>query len=478
MFESLGNSVGWVTGYRGVPFKSRVTFRYELFHIIAWAVATGMLNPRFTALVALKSLDASDRVATVIGASVAFANLLAVFWGGWVRGRSKKMMLMIPAGMSVGVIASFCFTPLTPNPAIVFCLQVVLCYLCFSCVMTVRSAVWRVNYPSTHRAQIAARFNVWIMLLGQILTVFLAASYLDGAIEIGSADWRWVLADLSWLPGAGQPSAYGYVYPVATLFMVVAVALYGWVRVRDERNGVNVLAGVPTPPFNLVGNLAGVTAQIVSQSVAPVRAAWRVVRDDMSFRNYMIWQFIIGSATMMVEIPLVVILKERFGVNYVVGGTALVFVPSLTMLVAMPLWAKWFDRTNILRFRSRQMIFWGVSRVVLGLGVWLLSVPLVLVGVAIAGIGAGGGRLAWMLGHMQFANRQDDALYMGIHVSLTGLRGCIMPFVGMWLYRDVVGWHMIWLTTFVYAVSIVAFGKMADTWERRQREKVADEATS
>ncbi len=44
--------------------------------------------------------------------------------------------------------------------------------------------------------------------------------------------------------------------------------------------------------------------------------------------------------------------------------------------------------------------------------------------------GFGAGRLSWQLGHMSFARVQDDAIYMGLHQALTGVRGLIMPLVG------------------------------------------------
>ena len=53
------------------------------------------------------------------------------------------------------------------------------------------------------------------------------------------------------------------------------------------------------------------------------------------------------------------------------------------------------------------------------------------------GIVNGGGSLAWQLGHNDFAPRDQLAAYMGIHVTLTGVRGAFAPFLGMALY---LGW--------------------------------------
>ena len=70
------------------------------------------------------------------------------------------------------------------------------------------------------------------------------------------------------------------------------------------------------------------------------------------------------------------------------------------------------------------------------------------------------GQLNWRLGHMEFAEPQKDSLYMGAHLSLTGLRGIIGPFVGIYLYRlDCLGPHGIWLVALTaLAQAVSAFG--------------------
>jgi hypothetical protein len=55
----------------------------------------------------------------------------------------------------------------------------------------------------------------------------------------------------------------------------------------------------------------------------------------------------------------------------------------------------------------------------------------------VCGITNGGGSLAWQLGHNDFAPRDQLSAYMGIHVTLTGVRGAFAPFLGMALY---LGW--------------------------------------
>jgi hypothetical protein len=74
------------------------------------------------------------------------------------------------------------------------------------------------------------------------------------------------------------------------------------------------------------------------------------------------------------------------------------------------------------------------------------------------GLGYAGGSLAWHLGHLHFAQPQRAELYMGIHVSLTGLRGLTMPGLGILLWAWI-GWP-VWLIAVGFSV-LGVFGYVA-----------------
>jgi hypothetical protein len=66
-----------------------------------------------------------------------------------------------------------------------------------------------------------------------------------------------------------------------------------------------------------------------------------------------------------------------------------------------------------------------------------------MVGVAtfVLGVSQAAGGLAWNLGQNAFAAPEQVQRYMGVHVMLTGLRGCFAPFLGTLVYLGLRTYH-------------------------------------
>ena len=102
---------------------------------------------------------------------------------------------------------------------------------------------------------------------------------------------------------------------------------------------------------------------------------------------------------------------------------------------------------------------WGDAAT--GLGVVALAQVLV-------GVSNGAGNLAWNLGHNDFCPADRAGTYMGVHVMLTGLRGCLAPFFGSWLYLlPGVGRHVFALSALACVVATFGFYHMAKDAPRK-----------
>ena len=131
-------------------------------------------------------------------------------------------------------------------------------------------------------------------------------------------------------------------------------------------------------------------------------------------------------------------------------------LPLSAMLVALFLWAPFFDRVGVVRFRVTHGACWLLHLVLGTVGTALilrrpeigsaaatLAVLFYVLNRIMMGVSMGGGALAWYLGHLHFARPAEAEVYMGIHVTLTGVRGLVMPLVGIWLWIHAGIW--VWL---------------------------------
>ena len=105
--------------------------------------------------------------------------------------------------------------------------------------------------------------------------------------------------------------------------------------------------------------------------------------------------------------------------------------------MAAPICGRLFDTLGVSKFRAIGAAMLASSRLVLFAAAIAKSWPLALAAFVFQGLGLATGGLAFSIGHTRFAHPREGQLYMGIHMTLQGLRGLTMPFLGMWLYETV-----------------------------------------
>jgi hypothetical protein len=102
----------------------------------------------------------------------------------------------------------------------------------------------------------------------------------------------------------------------------------------------------------------------------------------------------------------------------------------------------------------------------------------------VLGIAIGGGMLGWNLGHNDFAPEERVGDYLGLHVSLTGLRGLIAPLIGVWCYGMLeavepgLGRWSLLLPLTVTAAGSIAFWKFHRDHQRTQPDSASPKSVS
>jgi len=160
------------------------------------------------------------------------------------------------------------------------------------------------------------------------------------------------------------------------------------------------------------------------------RDFFQILRSNGHFRRYQISFFVFGFAAWMFNTLLPLYLAQDLKADYRSGALILVVINFGLPFLTSPFWGRVIDRTNLLLMRGAFNLAWSFAPLLVFL---THSVAGVIVAQLIAGFILGGSRLIWNLGVNIFAKRDEVPTYMGLHQSLTGIRGLLAPIIGLQL---------------------------------------------
>jgi len=327
-----------------------------------------------------------------LAAAQGFASISSFLWAAFSHGRHKIRFITALKIACVILVGAVSFVPQSPLGLALILFCVIGTRVCYTGIVTLRTTVWQANHPRVNRAFVAGRIATV-----QALVLAAVGFGVGQAMDLNEQAIRWV-------------------YPVAASFGVLGAWIYSKIRVEGHRE---ILQDERKSP-HLVSYLPWKTLQLLFE--------------DTQFAKYMACQFIFGVGNLMLTAPLVIILSEQFELTYLGEILIISTIPILMIPLSTLFWAKLLRRMHVLSFRSIHSWFFVVSSICIGVSIATHSVAGLWVGAAIRGIGFGGGVLAWNLGHQDYAPVEQSARYMGLHVTLTGIRGLLAPAFGMALY--------------------------------------------
>lgn len=456
------------------PWITRQSYRHELVTAITMPMALSLVEGNVVAVLAKKTFDVGPLAfATIMGAAM-FANLTSFVWARLARGRRKVRFINLLQLATLVCIAAIAALPGRAAGAWPLVGLIVVSRCLIAGIVTIRSTVWRHNYPRMVRASVTGRLANVASLIAAVVPL-LGYAVLDG-----------------------NPQAFRLIYPLSTVIAMAGVAAFARVRLRGERELLRYerRASVAPQPKGEAGSIYE-----FDESANPT--FWRVLREDRFYRSYMFWQFVAGSANMASE-TIIVYLLASITMGLAVAGVSLEYsvaillstaVPMAVATMVMPVWAKALDRMHIAAFRTRHAWVWVIDQSLnwAGAMTWVMTespaAALAVIGAArvTQGVARAGGMLAWNLGHNDFADRRLVALYMGIHVTLTGVRGAIVPFLAIGLYLGVnhsgslgswvipgIGAHVFLITTACALASEAGFRRLHRSLRQNHHPSPAD----
>ncbi|MDC1141567.1 hypothetical protein OAU50_00625 [Planctomycetota bacterium] len=164
----------------------------------------------------------------------------------------------------------------------------------------------------------------------------------------------------------------------------------------------------------------------------------RVLRDDVMFRRFQFWQFILGISNLAAIPLLAVYVKEELGLPLPLAVLVVPFgaIENGVVLVSARVMGTVFDRIGVVKHRVVSSLLLAVC-----FAIWAVTDNFVFAVIAalFGGLGRAGGGVVWQIGSLYFAKKGEEGLYSGIHTALTGIRGVIGPLLAILLFETVLG---------------------------------------
>ncbi len=384
-----------------LPDAAQRAFRYEQLTELTLPVAFTLLEGGLVGVIAAKIYNVSPAVLAVITAAPMFGNLSSFFWSRLANARTKVRFANVVQLLTMLCVLAIALAPVSEAGAWLLVLGMVLSRLLIAGIITVRSVVWSLNYARSVRARTTGRLQI----ITSLVTV-LIASAVGPLLDANPESFRWV-----YLAGA----------------VVGTLGIYFFSRVNvigEDRHRV-------------------LERRAARGGDEEARVGFfEILRRDRNYANYQLYQFTAGAANMVIEAPLVFLVTRELNASYTESIALTMVIPFAVSVITLPAWGIYLDRVHVAEFRARQSVLWVISQLLLFVGACLGSLWWLAASRLVLGVARGGGALAWQLGHNDFAEAQSLSAYMGVHVTLTGIRGATMPFLGMLLYLGIDGYGL------------------------------------
>lgn len=379
---------------------SRANYRNELISVTFISAVVACISGGVMGVIAKKAFGAGDLVIALLAGSEPISNITSMFWTRFLHGRDRVKATITLQSCTLACAMLIALAPFNGVGIGMILAATLLARTFLTGIISARTDLWRANYPRHDRGRITGKLTVVAALVTSSFA-FLISLVMD-------------------LPGASL-HAFRPLYAGAALAALIGVFSFSRVRwrgraaqLREER----AHASNPDAPFDARG----------------ARAMIDVLRRDRDYRRFMTAQFVLGFPNIAIAPIFIIALKDHFSLGYMQSIALTQVIETIAPVLVIPLWARLLDRMHIIRFRSYHSWVFVLANTLMAAAFLTSNVVLLYLSKLTLGIALGGGLLAWNLGHHDFARRGLATLYMGIHVTLTGVRGVSAPFVGLLLY--------------------------------------------
>jgi len=383
---------------RSLPRLARPYAARELSVWALLAVPTGVLSGGVTGVL-VQTVFGTGAPTWVVAVAVALmtgagsiANMGSLFWAQWGLGRGKvEALAQLQTGLAAVLLAA-ALAPVGIGGLAAFVIAILAAQILWTGIVTIRASIWRLNYDRSSRFVFAADNQAIVS------TLQAATAALTGWLVQAHIDWfRWLLA-------------------AASVLVVLSLLRARTLRLRRE------------------WRLLAIERRQKENERFRIGRYLSIVREDALFRRYMGCMMLQGSGNLMFTAPLILAMTREIGMSTFSQILVTTVLPTLVVPFSSRYWARILAGVHVISFR-RLNSRWFTGAIALTIVGALTGLePVLWLSALLYGVATGGGMLGWNLGHNDFAPEARAADYLGLNISLTGLRGLLAPLVGVWLY--------------------------------------------
>ncbi|MGV6852937.1 MAG: MFS transporter [bacterium] len=384
-----------------IPASARVHMPRELTTWATLSITLGIAEGGVMGVIVhhywshIVSADTLALAIAIISGAPAFANTTSLVWSKYSHGKHKIhsiSLLMIATSICIFLLT---FVPATKTGLFVFLALGISARLLWSGVITLRANIWRANFPRDVRATLAGK----LAALSAVL------------VSITGAFSGWLLQN--------HADQFHFIFPVAAGMGIIGALTYRRLRMRGHQ---------------ALLNSEKTRANHNKKTSTKPDSALLILKQDPMYRDYLIVMFVFGSGNLMTLAPLILVLNElnidRFQQMLITSSLPLAILPF-----SIGLWARFLDQSHVIRFRLKHSWSFVIALALYAIASISNFLPLFWLGSLVLGVAYAGGMLGWNLGHHDFAPPEKATQYMGLHVTLTGVRGLIMPLIGVMIFQ-------------------------------------------
>jgi len=380
---------------RGQEFFQR-DLRFQLAYGCSQAVVTSIAF-----IIIKQTFQGSDTLVALVQSGVMAGLLCSLLYSNRMAAYRPTLAFAVPHTLGwIALIAS-----IFSQTAISFSWLIALASFLFAISSPFQGMIYGLIYRRAERGKVVSLLKQW-----QTLAAVIAAWLLGRSLDWSADAYRWVF-----LPMA--------------MFGIWTAKNYASIRIPVE--------------------------QYLIQQQPKLFASLRCLKDDLNFSKFLTFQFILGLSNIAGVTVMHIYVNDKNFLNASPSTAAWItgILPPLCMFFSLRIWGGIFDRISIIHYRAVTSLAMAIGFLVYP----FLGVYGALIGGLIWGLGRGGGQLAWSIGILSFAQSHRSSEYLATHTFLTGMRGVIAPFIGVWaIHSGLSPQQLFWTVAALIALTALA----------------------